>query len=319
MLLIIFLSLSVPVAIGGPAISHGRDFGLHYRNPVFKRDFPDPMVLRLSSHDYYAYGTSTTWERTGRFYPILHSTDAVHWKYVGDALHTVPNWANNDFWAPDVVKHGSTYYLYYTATSSTAHVHCIGMATASSPRGPFRTRNTWCGDQHGYGIIDPDLYLDQDGSAYLYVSADGPPHTINVIRMQPDLLHPAGTSTVLFGVTQSWETGPLFSTVEGPFLIHHGSLYYLFYSGNSYQGSYAEGYAAGSSPTGPFTKDVGNPVLKGDQRVHGPGGGSVFTGPGNTLWMAYHARVGSGGTEIRNFRIDPLQWQGEKVSVPVHP
>jgi beta-xylosidase len=292
---------------------------LRYSNPVFRKPFPDPMVLRLGRHDYWAYGTSVTWE-VG-YFPILHSSDLVHWRYAGDAFKSFPSWSSGDFWAPDVVKRGRTYYFYYVGRGTLGH--CIGVATASAARGPFKPRNViGCGDANGLGWIDPDLYIGPDGEAYLYVSVDGPPHSIAVIPMQHDLIHKAGASQRLFGVSQSWEENEGLSTVEGPFLIRHNDLYYLFYSGNVWRGKYAMGYATSSTPTGPFTKYSGNPVLRGNAHVRGPGGGSVVEGPDGNLWMVYHAWGGPEGLsypDTRNMRIDPLVWNNGVVSVPVHP
>jgi beta-xylosidase len=82
--------------------------GATYRNPVFTRDFPDPMVLKVG-RDYYAYGTTTAWEPLDHEFPILHSRDLVHWRYVGDAMTTTPAWSTGDWWAPDVIARTGTY------------------------------------------------------------------------------------------------------------------------------------------------------------------------------------------------------------------
>lgn len=289
-----------------------------YKNPVFKKDFPDPMVLRVNGHSYYAYGTTTGWELG--YFPILHSRDLVHWKYVGDMFKMPPRWSDNDFWAPDVVRgpHGK-YYGFYTGHWG---AHCIAVAVASKPTGPFvQKRVIGCGGVTGNGYIDPDVFLDK-GKAYLYVSVDSPQHNITVIPLTKDLLHQNGEPTALFGISQAWEHGENYSTVEGPFIVKRESTYYLFYSGNDWNGNYSMGVATSSSPLGPFTKCTCNPILHGDAKVHGPGGGSVVKGPDGYLWMVYHAwpgveGYGPGG--IRNMRIDPIQWNGAQPLVPVTP
>ena len=290
-----------------------------FTNPVFARDFPDPMVLRNGAHDYFAYGTGVDWIH-GAF-PILHSTDLVHWKSVGTMFKTSPAWGQGDFWAPDVVKRGGLYYAYYTGKRFA--LHCIGLAVARSPTGPFTGAKKFsCGDLKGLGYIDPDVLVDVDGKAYLYVSVDSPDHTISVIPLKPDLQHAAGPRKELFGLTQKWEHGAKFSTVEGPFVIRRGSTYYLFFSGNDWNGDYAMGYATATSPMGPFTPYSGNPILRGDSKVHGPGGGSVVTGPDGGLWMVYHAWPGVEGYAnggIRNMRIGRITWKGSVPSVQVTP
>lgn len=290
---------------------------LSYHNPVFSRDFPDPMVLRVNAHSYYAYGTTADWS-PGAF-PILHSTDMVHWKRVSSIFKRDPKWTSGDLWAPDVVHVGKTYYAYYTGLGSDGH--CIAVATASTPVGPFKQRDVVaCSDLYGKGYIDPDLFIDTNGKAYLYFSVDGPQHNISVLAMKKSLLERTGQRHELFGLTQSWEHGKDFSTVEGPFTIRQGSTYYLFFSGNSWNSNYAMGYATSSSPMGPFTPYAGNPILQGNDKVHGPGGGSVVQGPDGRLYMVYHGWPGPEGYDhggIRNMRIDLLVWNGPKVSITV--
>jgi beta-xylosidase len=306
-------------AVGSHAASPSAT--LHYQNPVFKKDFPDPMVLRLGQHNYYAYGTVTSWDLG--YFPILHSTDLVHWKQVGDLFKVghIPAWSTTDWWAPDVIKRGKTYYAFYTGNKN--GTHCVAVATSSKPQGGFIHRAViGCGDSTGHGYIDPDPFIDRDGKAYLYVSVDDPHHSISVIPLSKNLLHASGPRKELFTLSQAWEHGQNFSTVEGPFLIRRGAQYYLFYSGNDWNGNYSMGFAGSKSPLGPFNKCTCNPILTGDSRVHGPGGGSVVQGPDNNLWMVYHAWPGQEGYDrggIRNMRIDPIVWKGDIPSVTVTP
>ena len=229
-----------------------------------------------------------------------------------------PAWATGDFWAPDVVARKSTYYVYYVGLQGS---HCVAVATGSKPIGPFTTRGViGCGDATGTGYIDPALFIDSNGKAYLYISVDNPVHTISVIPLKADLIHPAGPRKMLFGLSQSWEHGQNHSTVEGPFLIKHGSLYYLFYSGNDWNGAYAMGYATSRSPLGPFTKCRCNPILHGTKSILGPGGGSIVTGPDGRDWLAFHA-WDNGGAEgydagaSRTMFLEPISWNGTTASV----
>ena len=289
-----------------------------YSNPVFTRDFPDPMVLRVATHNYYAYATTTGWEVPGAHFPILHSTDLVHWHYIGDMFGQDPGWATGDYWAPSLIARAGIYYAYYVGLKGS---HCVAVATAKAPAGPFTTRGViGCGDATGTGYIDPAPFIDVNGKAYLYLSVDAPEHTISVIPLAADLLHAAGPRRMLFGLTQSWEHGQNFSTVEGPFLIRHGTLYYLFYSGNDWNGAYAMGYATSHSPTGPFLKCLCNPILHSTGDVLGPGGGSLVQGPDSREWLIFHA-WDDGGVEgyssggVRNLLLEPLTWRATTVSV----
>jgi arabinan endo-1,5-alpha-L-arabinosidase len=131
-----------------------------YVNPVLNADFPDPTVIKAPDGYYYGYATQT--KREGKWVNIqlARSADLVHWQSLGDALPAKPSWASStqDFWAPDVVRDGARYVMYYSAkpdTSDQRHGLCLGVATAGSPLGPFVDMGhpLECGS--GFVNIDP--------------------------------------------------------------------------------------------------------------------------------------------------------------------
>jgi hypothetical protein len=164
-----------------------------YENPVYGSSFPDPGAFANGSTDYYAYATG------GRF-PIIKSSDLVHWEVVGHAFSARPSWVvqSGDWhpWAPSVLSSaracpGTTspgcYFMYYVGLSGqhTPTTHCVGVAWSLTPAGPFTDlgplqaedgstdaagRPAGCGDAEGYSNIDPAPFTDDDGSAYLYLS-----------------------------------------------------------------------------------------------------------------------------------------------------
>jgi hypothetical protein len=301
-----------------------------YTNPVYG-GLPDPMGLHELG-DFYTYGT-------GELFPVLHSTDLVHWTQVGTAMSRRPAWVPQtgqwNPWAPSVLRRdgacpGTTspacYFMYYTGLNESlaTDANCIGVAMSTSPTGPFTDtgildsdppstdgagRPIGCGDADGYSNIDAAPFIDPaDGRGYLYLSTGHDPsgawrRTISVIALADDLIHAASPRKPLFSMTQPWER----DVVEGPWMTYHRNGYYLLYSGASFaDASYAMGYALASSPTGPFTKPSSAPILKSTADVFGPGGGSVITGPRGDDWLVYHGRATPAGA--RTLRIDPLVW-----------
>ncbi|MEO8796495.1 MAG: family 43 glycosylhydrolase, partial [Polyangiaceae bacterium] len=104
-----------------------------YANPVLAADFPDPTVIRGADKKLYAFATGGLIQRAS-------SPDLVHWKVMSNAMATKPSWAStkNNFWAPHVVAHGGTYYLYFSAEQNAGTgSFCIGVATATGPDQPF--------------------------------------------------------------------------------------------------------------------------------------------------------------------------------------
>jgi beta-xylosidase len=302
-----------------------------YQNPVYGGQ-PDPMAARAS--EYYVYGT-------GERFPIVRSNDLVHWSRAGTAMNRRPDWVPQDGqwnpWAPSVIEHqgacpgtssGSCWLMYYTGLNRRFNLpdgnNCIGVAVSTSPAGPFTDtgildtvpastdssgRPIGCGDDAGHSNIDAAPFVDPvTGDAYLYLSTGrNASHvfqrTVSVIPLTGDMLHAAGPRQPLFTMTQPWEL----DVVEAPWMVWHGGTYYLLYSGGRFSdASYAMGYAIASSPTGPFTKSLTNPILAGKEDVVGPGGGSAVIGPHGGDWLIYHGRAVAGGA--RTLRVDPLVW-----------
>ncbi len=83
----------------------------------------------------------------------------------GEVLHVrdVP-WAIMQMWAPDAAFKDGTYYLYFPARDM-EHIFRIGVATSSSPAGPFVAETDYI---QGSFSIDPCVFLDDDGQAYMY-------------------------------------------------------------------------------------------------------------------------------------------------------
>jgi beta-xylosidase len=156
--------------------------------------------------------------------------------------------------------------------------------------------------------------VDSQGRAWLYVArADPLCHLtlgscfISAYRLSDDLLRVVGPRRILLGVSEYWERGPDYETVENPFVFEHEGTYYMLYSANDWRTEeYAMGYAVASSPVGPFVK-AREPLMSTTPVVSGPGGGSVVVGPGGGHWLVYHGRrSGFGKPHERMLHIDPL-------------
>src|SRR5208283_4760486 len=156
-------------AVSGPcsALDGGTAAGL-----VYPFDFPDPDVI-LVGQTYYAYATNSV---AGNI-QIIRSTDLTHWTAVGNALPSLPAWAEPYYtWAPAVAEIGGTFVLYYAVNVTGGGEECISVATATEPQGPFHDKSTSplvCQPALG-GSIDPDSFVDTNGSLYLLWKSGGP-------------------------------------------------------------------------------------------------------------------------------------------------
>ncbi|HEV2594721.1 MAG TPA: glycoside hydrolase family 43 protein [Sphingomicrobium sp.] len=303
-----------------------------YTNPVIDADFPDPDVISGPDGSYYAYATQT--QRNGRWIDIqiARSTDLVHWRYLGDALPMKPRWAANtqDFWAPDVVREGRQYLLYFSAkpdasVSDPKQGMCLGVATASSPAGPFTDigHPLQCGE--GFVNIDPTEFDDPaTGKHWLYWGSGFAP--IKVQELAPDLLSFARGSSPINLVAPNPVKGAFPVLVEGSWVVRHDGWYYLFYSGDNCCGpkaNYAVMVARSRSATGPFEtleQANGTPhsiILKKSSRFVAPGHNSTVTDRAGRDWIIYHAvdahrprdKAEDGLNTRRVLLIDRIRWQ----------
>ena len=270
----------------------------------YKLPIADPFVL-YHEGKYYAYGT-----RVNGF-EVYISDDLKHWKRnETKALSPENSWGARWYWAPEVyyVKSKNLFYMFYSVDE---HI-CAAIST--SPEGPFvqREKKPIVADEKG---IDTSLFIDDDGTPYLYYVRFTDGNVIWVAEMNDDLTSiKKETLTKCISVTDEWEKKQA-KVTEGPSLLKKGDTYYLIYSANHYESKdYAVGYATATSPKGPWTKYSGNPILRRDKEAAksvglvGTGHGAPFVCADGSYKYIFHAHasetsVGPRTSYISNFNI----------------
>lgn len=250
-------------------------------SPVLAFDFADPFVMRAGD-EYFAYATNAA----GGSVQEARSRDLTHWDLAGNALYGIPSWAvAGSIWAPAALLRSPVTVLYYTVREAATGRQCISVAISGAPSGPFldgSSKPLECGTD---GAIDPSPFVDGNGSAYLLYKTERPAR-IWSRPLTPDGRAFAGPAQLLLAPSQRWDAG----NVEAPSMLRNGAAYWLFYSGNDWNGrSYAEGVARCAGPGGPCSADGANPILASRGSAAGPGGGEVFTDATGSWRLAYHA------------------------------
>jgi len=274
-----------------------------YRNPVLDADFPDPAVILAPDGFYYAYATQTLVDDKWINIQVARSQDLVHWHHLGDALPEKPGWAREtqDFWAPYVVRENGRYFMYYSATPDVCDVpergHCLAIATATSPAGPFTDMGMPLLLGMGFEYIDPMVFDDPaTGKRFLYWGSGFQP--IKVQQLAADHLSFAPDSEPVDLIWPNPVAGAFPRLVEAAWVIHRDEYYYLFYSGDNCCGPDAEYgvmVARSASPTGPFEtleEARGVPhslMLFKSERWLAPGHNSIMVDKAGDAWIIYHA------------------------------
>jgi beta-xylosidase len=284
-----------------------------YTNYV-KKHLADPFVY-YEDGKYYMYGTDFAWAG----FWVYTSTDLVNWTSGHECLHENNAYGDDNFWAPEVIKKGDYYYMFYTAN------YGLCVARSESPEGPFKAWGPNGGSLRtnsqnlGQWCIDGHYFKDEDGKEYMYYARIGQ-YGIWVAEINEELTSLSNDILCFNQVTQP-ETWVNTQTNEGPQIIKKDSIYYLFYSGNGYCNNYAVGYATSASPTGPWTKFKGNPILKPGNGQTNIGHNSFAYSPDSTeLFIVYHRDLVAGEScSSRAICIDRIFFEDGIWKVPGGP
>ena len=233
--------------------------------PLFQTKYtadPSPIVVGdtlflYTSHDSSPEDIADPNERSsaGFFmydWLLWSTTDMVNWTEHGAvaSLKDFP-WRSRDngAWAIQTVERNGKYYLY-----APLHGHGIGVLESDSPYGPFKDPLgkplVW--NQDNWFDIDPSVYTDDNGQAYMYW---GNPHTFYAL-LNDDMTSLKSEVTQLPHIP---------NYQEGPWFYKRNGHYYLGFASTCCPE--ALGYAMSDSPTGPW--EWKGYIMKPTQRDRG--------------------------------------------------
>ncbi|TDN39341.1 arabinan endo-1,5-alpha-L-arabinosidase [Hymenobacter sp. UV11] len=287
----------------------------------------DPAVIKADDGYYYMYSTDVGYGISDAVLTpglqMRRSKDLVQWEFVGWALKGLPplgvayitqrgGTPNKLLWAPYVLKVGSEYRLYYSLASDVFKLSTIGLATASSPTGPWTekglvvtTDNSSADITNG---IDPTVIIDQQGQHRMYYGSafDG----IHMVKLDAATGLNATPGDRGPRIAQRGFTGTQINgNIEGPEIIYNAEQkkYYLFISYDWLQTKYNVRVGRADSPAGPFldfkgrdinlAEDHGPMILapyqfSGHSGWQGTGHCGVFSDGNGQYFMAHQGRPG---------------------------
>ena len=281
-----------------------------YTNPIVREDAPDPTIIKANGL-YYLYATGEK---------IYRSNNMINWQYVRKVFEgkTRPSFVDvSSYWAPCITKQDNRYVLYFAlSTWGGVDAAGIGVATASTPEGPFDIANGngklfQSGEVGVKNSIDPN-YIEENGRKYIIW---GSFYGIYGIELNSDGL------TVKDTRNKFQLAGTYF---EAPYIYKRGGYYYLFGSiGSCCEGdnsTYQTVVGRSTSFTGPYTARNGGRMLDNSFEVL-LSGNSVWAGPGHnsriiednsgTTWMTYHAYIRGQSNIGRTALIDEVKWSND--------
>jgi len=180
-------------------------------------------------------------------YHVFSSDNLVDWIDHGVILtqYQVP-WVDSttySLWAPDCIERNGKYYFYFPAisrekdTMSGRKLFRIGVAIAEKPEGPYIPQSE---PIKGIIGIDPCVFIDRDGQAYIYWSLGN----IYVAKLKENMVELDSDPMIIENLPQK-------GLKEGPWVFERNGIYYLTFPHVENRIERLE-YAMGNHPMGPF-------------------------------------------------------------------
>ena len=283
----------------------------------------DPSIAVLDN-GFASFATGVEGARDGGQIRTKTSPDGLDWQEAGAIPGGMPEWVKTEMgftpkniWAPSVIEHGGTHYLYYSASTFGRNESVIGLMTNDDLKAADPTAG-WADQglvvrsrpEDNFNAIDP-FRIDSAGKAWLAYGSYW--NGIRLVEIDPENGKPLEGAETQFIASRSGDA------IEAPAILEHEGKFYLFVSFDACCRGIASTYrimvGRADAITGPYLDQDGKPMLEGGgtellattDRFIGPGGQEVFTRDGEP-WLVFHFYNGKQyGTP--NLYLTPIEWE----------
>jgi len=223
------------------------------QNPLIRDQFSADPTARVFGDKVYLFPSHDILAEPGKGrvgwfcmedYHVFSSSNLTDWTDHGIIVtqNKVPWVRPNSYsmWAPDCIKRNGKYYFYFPTSpqdSSFGRGFTVGVAIADKPEGPYIPQEM---PVKGVRGIDPNVFIDKDGQAYLYWSQGN----IFGAKLKENMLELDSEVKILGEL-------PKTGLKEGPFVFERNGIYYLTYPHVENKIERLE-YAISNNPLGPF-------------------------------------------------------------------
>jgi arabinoxylan arabinofuranohydrolase len=281
----------------------------HADNPIVQTIYtadPAPLVYNGRVYLYTGHDEDNSTYFTMKEWRVWSSADMVNWTDHGSPLNLASfSWASANAWAGQTVYRNGKFYWYVPMTVRATGQMGIGVAVSNSPTGPFT-------DAIGRplvsnGQIDPTVFVDDDGQAYLYW---GNPD-LWYVRLNADMTSYSGSPTKItlttagFGARTGDANRPtLFE--EGPWVYKRNGLYYIVFAAKCCSEFIA--YSTATGPTGPWTYRGTVMPTQGSSFTNHPG---VIDFNGGSYFFYHNGALPGGGGYTRSVAVEKFSYNSD--------
>jgi arabinan endo-1,5-alpha-L-arabinosidase len=301
----------------------------------------DPAIIKEGDY-YYAYSTDAGYGidvRPGL--QIRKSKDLVEWTYVGWVFNSLPALGSafitsgggtpfNSLWAPCIIKAGSEFRLYYSLSSALPRLSVIGLATATSPQGPWTEKGIVVVSKNDAvtqtNAIDPSVVVTNTGEYWMvYGSAWDGIYSLKLNAVTGLAFTDGDKGTRI--ANRGFTAGKYNGNIEGADIIYNAALnkYYLFIAYDWLETKYNVRVMKGDHPNGPFydfngtdantNADHGPMIIapykfSGHSGYQGTAHSTTFSDGNGQYFIAHQARPGS-DKYFMNLHVRKLFWTAD--------
>ncbi|HYQ62519.1 glycoside hydrolase family 43 protein [Actinophytocola sp.] len=282
-------------------------------NPIVQHIYtadPAPLVHNGRVYLYTGHDEDGSTNFTMREWRVWSSADMVNWTDHGSPLNLASfSWASANAWAGQTVYRDGRFYWYVPTTNRATGRMAIGVAVSDSPTGPFH-------DAIGRplvenGEIDPTVFVDDNGQAYLYW---GNPN-LWYVRLNADMVSYSGGPTQIplttsgFGTRTGNASRPtLFE--EAPWVFKRNGLYYNVFAARCCSEFIA--YSTAPGPTGPWTYRGTVMPTQGSSFTNHAG---IVDFKGGSYFFYHNGALPGGGGYTRSVAVEKFSY-GSDGSIP---
>ena len=276
--------------------------GLSAQNPIVQTCYtsdPAPMVHDGTLYVYTGHDEDKAdffWMQEWRVYS---TKDMVNWTDHGSPLAIESfDWADDRAWAAQCIERNGKFYWYVCLHSKLSNTMAIGVAVGDSPVGPFvdaRGSALITNDMTteftkiSWEDIDPTVFIDDDGQAYLYWGNT----QCYYVKLKKNMIELDGPIVPVH----------LPRYTEAPWIHKRGDWYYL-----SYASEFPEKicYAMSRSITGPWEyKGILNEIAGNSNTNHQ----AIIEFKGDWYFIYHNGSINTaGGSFRRSVCIDRLYY-----------
>lgn len=202
----------------------------------------DPFILP-DGGKYYMYGTrgANCWEKLkpaeNMGFDVYISGDLENWSGPKPVFEKTDDfWADRNFWAPEVHKYRSKYYMLASFYDG-KRTRGTQILISDAPDGKFKTLSEFPITPENWMCLDGTLYTDKSGKPHIVFCHEWTQITdgeVCEMMLTDDLTAPAGEPRTLFKGSDPWWAREEHENwvTDGPFLYRgkEGKLYMIWSS-----------------------------------------------------------------------------------------